>query len=316
MKRFSSVILAAILLLVAATCSLGAVKNINGDFYSTSRMGAFVDTYAPKSLDTWYSITPVGKQLKLIGGSINTWGSGVAADYYLNDQTFLSLASLNSDGASFDNFSIMKGSYLFGFGFFVGLEYGTSDNDYNYYLISPGYRFSFGDDSYLALSVDYVNDSDDYSEIIGYELNSKYYTDMMKFYGQVYFPDESASDTAYLLGVNFQVADAVVLGLKYFDIGDFSYYTLGFTWTMERFILDFEYFANNDDDSSYELGGMFMINEAFGIGLGYLDVDGAPDAQLSAKFKYVSDSNEFGLVFKPENDTWPQEYYLTYTMKY
>jgi hypothetical protein len=316
MKRASSILLAAMLLLVAATCSLGAVKNIGGDFYSESDSSYWVDYFNPRSVDTWFSIAPDTKRVKLIGGSIENVGSGFAAEYYLNDQMFASVASLTNDGGlGTDSFTTVKGSYLFGFGLFLGLEYATYDTD-NYFVFSPGYRFNFGDDSYLAISADYF-DGDGYSDMMGYEINAKYFTDNLKFYGGVYMPDENydSTDLYLLLGVNFQVSDTVVIGLMYYDEEDNSEYTLGFTWTLERFILDFKYYADDDDDTSYELGGMFLINEAIGVGLGYLDEDWLDDAQLSVKFKYVTDTNEFSFIYKLENDSYPNpEYYLTYTM--
>lgn len=313
MKRVSSVLLVAIFLLAAATCSLGAVQSIGGDFISMADGSYMINNYVPRSIDTWFTVTPKNKQIKLMGGSIENVGSGFTAEYYLNDQTFASLGYLNDETGLIYDLTMVKGSYLFGFGLFVGLEYYSDENDYTYYWLAPGYRFSFGDDSYIALSVDYTDMNSTDAEVWGYEAAGKYFTESMKLYGQLLFVENEY--TFYNFGANFLVSDAIVIGLGYYGAGDSYDDFVGFTWTTERFILDLIYGNNEDDDNYYELGGMFMINEAFGIGLGYLSESWKDDAQLSAKFKYVTDNSEFGLVYKPKNDSYDQEYYLTYTMK-
>jgi hypothetical protein len=312
MKRLYSVFLAAILLFAAATCSLGAIHNIGGDFYLYGELFSWlVDDLAPRSIDSWFSIAPEKVKFKAFGTAIDSDWGGIAAEYYLNDQTFASVASFSDD--SNNSFYLLKGMYLFDFGLFLGLE-NSQDDDAAQTFFTLGYRFSFGDDNYLALSADYLDETDGDSAIFGYEISGRYYTDMMKFYGLIYAFNNDDSDLFYLLGANFLISDSFIIGLELINNGSSSNYLAGFSWTLERFILDFEYGNNDNDESYYELGGMFLINEVFGIGLGYLDDSEIDDAQLSAKFKYVTDSSEFTFVFKPENDTYTQEYNLTYTM--
>ena len=124
-------------------------------------------------------------------------------------------------------------------------------------------------------------------EVAGYDIDFKYYTEKMKFFGQIYESNEIVVDgVTYVedgvfidLGLNYQLQDDLVLGLvlgsnaEYlWMIHETAYYGLGLTWTPEFMIFDGSYTVASedgwDDQSLLELSGMFKADENVYIGLG------------------------------------------------
>jgi hypothetical protein len=271
-------------------------------------------------LDTVYSIE---KKEPYIRGSITSFDSDATefwGEYYLNDQTFANLAYINANEAD-ESLTYLKGSYLFDFGLFVGLDYITVDDE-NVFLLSPGYRYNFNDNGYIAFSIDYL-DYDGYSEVSGYDFDWSYYSDKMKFVGQLYKFKE-LDDLIIDINYAYQISDQITAGVtatSVFDIVmDLGYtFNAGITWNVSNFILDLTYgnlFTEIDQTQYYLVGVMYNINDTFGAGIDFQTFDDYIDDIVSYKFKYVTDTTTFGLRYTPENDSLSKILYLTCEYKF
>lgn len=324
MNRMFIVIFSLAMLLALATGTQGAVHSGASDF-STYGMSMAEIFDIELGADSWYTTTPEDPYFKAAYFRIEDTVSRVSGEYYLSDFTFAGIGYTVPDSSTSVEWSMgLLGSYLFDFGLFVGLEYGfmepgpTPPAYESYYNLSVGYCYELGENSYIALSVNYNSVPDvDFSEIVGYDIDLVYYFDNGRAYFQYYLPtDENTilDDDAYDLGVAFLVAEEIVLGFNY-SAADTDYeYDLGLTWSPAFMVLDFQYGGTEmDDDNFYAVGALFHLNELFHLGFNWNQPNNA-EAQVTLKFKYTTDMAQFLLAYVLENDDDPARYYLAYKM--
>jgi hypothetical protein len=265
MKRLLVLPLILCLLLIGTTGALGAVHNPESGFSTWAFtapfyiFSAFQGVFMSDGSDTWYKVAPESK-FKAYTASADTMAF-YGAEFTLNDQTFVTLNSTSMDGPPIDMMEF-KGSYLFDFGLFVGLDYVSVDGSPGLdpgYVLSPGYRFNFGDESYVALSIDYMILSDiDFEEIVGYDIDFVYTFDGGRFFAQYYLStDESVFDgeAGFDLGATYQAGDELVIGFYYWAIEDTDQYHAGLTWTPDFMTFDLM-IGSVMDEGFYALSGI------------------------------------------------------------
>jgi hypothetical protein len=329
LKKLLLTITAFGLMLGISGAAFGAVHSTNGDFinWSTGEMNFSVNglfaLYTGKAADTWYTVAPeinVFKAEVMSSDGFSSYGG----EFILNDQTFAGLNVFNDIGMvgpPIDSLTNLRASYLFDFGLFVGIDYYALDGGSydSLYTISPGYRFGFGDDNYVALSLDYmVNPDMDFAEIVGYDLDIVYFFAGGRFFFQYYSATDEAQmmrDTAYDLGVVFQVADEVVIGANYYNVEDSSDYSVGLTWTPDFMVLDLQ-IGTFMEESNYALSALFSIGANWALGLGYESFEPFSDDKTIFKVKYMNDSSKLIFGYVLENDSYPASYLLGYTLAF
>lgn len=317
--RFSCIVV--LMLLLNAGIAQGAVHHNGSDYFDAVLMG--FDFGIPK-MDTWYTIDKEQQQFQ--GGIFDLRDYNTASlQWYWNDHTFVALEY--ADFFLYEGpleLKSLRASYLWDFGLFTGLFVGNDSAD-TVILFSPGYRFSLGDDGYIAISLDYLS-GDDYDEIVGYDLDFKHYFTKGKLWGHLYYED-NIDQTLIQLGGNFKVADNLVVGFKAMDMEfmDYSRYSAGFTWTPQRFVVDgtVGHFGFKDEDYTfYSVSGMFAVTDKLSLGAQYEkhpSILGNPlftlrGNQYSFKIKYATDDYSVGLIYSFENDSTPDSFWLTCTV--
>lgn len=219
---------------------------------------------------------------------------GVWGSYYKDDFTFANLEIG-------DDLFNLNGSYLWENGFFIGAAFIDVD-DADGFVIAPGYRFSLGERSYLALGLDY----DDNSEEFALDINSKIYYDNARLIANLLIPEDSAINL--YIKPTFKVSDQVVVGgtLDYLeDASEELEVTAGLTWQPENWIVDTVLGFNYDHDDAYFLmvGGLYSFNDEFSLGADISKVEDS-DTELALKFKYLFDEKsnlKFYYEFEAEN---------------
>lgn len=318
MKKLLIITLTAGLMLFSSIAALGAIHNNTSDFLNWSRgefglMEPLLSSVTGNATDTWYSVAPDKNVFKSNTSSMDNFLL-LKGEYIINDQTFVGLGYLDlEDDTDPVTLTNLTGSYLFGMGLFIGLDYFDFDV-YNGYTISPGYRLDIDDASYLALSLDYqVASDEDFNEIVGYEIDYAYYGDKAKFYLQYYSGTDEGlmgGDNAYKLGGAFQVNDEVVLGLNYMSVEDLSDYDAGLTWTPDFMTLDFK-FGTIMEENYYDISGIYNLTEQIGLGIEYFSFDPINGERITLKFKYQDENSKFIFGYVPE-DTYPESFSLSY----
>lgn len=269
-------------------------------FGSTGALGATHHLGERLTTDTWYSITPINPYWQLFFNTrADSRAFSAGGEIFLDDQTFF---WLNSSKVYRFELSELSGSYLFESGFFIGFDYYKTPNSH-VSLISPGYRFSFNEDSYLAFSLDYESSSDIH-QVAGYDVDLCYYFKSAKLSGEVYRP--KAGDTSIYIEVAFSPAEGWVIGLDYTNID--NTYSAGFTYTHNPMIIDFQFYNEDDYDDSYKLSGMFDISEHCSLGLEYQKYNDSSDPKVTLKFKFAANNANLKLFYTPENDSWDTSY--------
>ncbi|HBF39536.1 MAG TPA: hypothetical protein DDW50_19730 [Firmicutes bacterium] len=208
------------------------------------------------------------------------------------------------------------GSYLFENGIFLGGSYnGNSKNNISY--ISPGFRLSMDDASFIALSCDYLTSDEnpkptDNNEIVGYDVYYKYFVgDKAKLGGEVYFPKDE--DTYWWLGLNIKPGDDLIIGAYYETQGDTDYYHGGFTFAPAPLIIDAEigktnYEYNNapiTNENYYAVSGMLMLSDSFRFGADYFKYNDFDNDAVHAKLNFGDEKANFILKYQFKNDTYP-----------
>ena len=209
------------MILVVSASAMAAVHDGNGDlapyYYPSKYLGqgevilfGFIDFIAASlpgedgsgmlnlyqvKNSNWFEIEKE-KPYWIVTSTSNIYdiGNQLGGEYYCDDQTFAEASYTFFPMVS--NVSNIKGSFLTESGFFIGMDYISTAGLTNASLISPGYRFNLNDNGYIAASLDYV--SVDFlgeivREVAGYDIDFKYYTEKMKFFGQIYVSNEVAS---------------------------------------------------------------------------------------------------------------------------
>jgi hypothetical protein len=297
MKKLLILIFSVCLLLGVNLSAAAAPHSMTGNFntWNWDVFGMMIKMYDQMATDTWYQVEEQTPKVKAF--AMFSDGDIVAGmDYSINDQTFLSIGTID-DG----DFTIMQGSYLFESGFFAGLACYMGNSD-DLYIVSPGYRFSIGDDSYVALSLDYGFEDGDH-ELLGYDLDAKYLFDNGKIYGQYYMFNDDFWDADVLdLGVRYAINDAVVIGLDYSDVDGTSLFLAGLTWTTDRVIVDFQT-GEVFEDTMTCLSGLYKINDQFGVGAEVV-IPEEGDEDYIVKFKYATDSSAFHMSYAIEDEVF------------
>jgi hypothetical protein len=319
----------SLMFLVTGSVS-AAVHNFTGDFINPFLM----DDFSGPSFEGWYSIekdSPSVTTRGLFPENYDLYGF----EYFQNDQTFANLTYFSPDNG--DSETYLKGSYLFENNFFVGLDYGT-DGDVSHSTLSPGYRFNFGDDGYMAVSLDYAAD-DDYllyvdKGIIDYEITAKYYTDLSRIYGQIVIPNEDVvvtDKTFFYVGGAYKLSDNVVLGANftngpklvlypYYGLvwTDCTTYDLGATATFDKLGVELKYEVTsyddlNDETNATSLNALYSFTDNIRAGLQATKQENVDDPDLYAKIKYtVDDTNSIILIHKFANDSIADDDGVTY----
>jgi hypothetical protein len=248
-------------------------------------------------------------------------------DYYQNDHLFGEY--LFSDSNS-NTSSIFKGSYLFDFGLFVGLNYvSESRNQGSAYVISPGYRFNLRDKGYLAFSVDYGSWRDeDIDGIGGYDLDFKYYPDRFKIAAQYYHPTQNnlgGDDLKdiYELEVDYQVNPELTVGFSNQISEGESLWFAGLSWTTKLLILDLKTGNStlNDDFMGFE-GGFFEISGLFkflgviAFGLDYFSAEEKANPRTAIKYLYDDEPYRILVGYVLPNDDYRGQIIFQYQYRF
>jgi len=267
----------------------------------TGAMAAFPTVKAPGSfeVDTIWSIDwddpfyEFGINYNNNSDDFFAWGK-----YYLNDFTFADLFV----GEDYFN---LNGSYLFDNGFFIGGAF-IDDNDQDCFIIAPGYRFSLGERSYVALGLNYFDYDDD--EEFAFDINSKLYFDDARLIANLLIPEDSPIEL--YIEPTFKISEDVVVGgaLGYLEDADEELaVAAGLTWQPENWIVDtilaFNY--NHADAYYFKVGGLYTFNNQFGIGADISKLEDT-DTEFALKFKYQFDEKsdlKFYYEFEAENLT-------------
>jgi hypothetical protein len=307
LKRILSPAIALSLLILTATVVLGAVHSNEGERFRT---------------DTWYTVNP---NVPYIQTGLNRWKSSYTAsdfiwgEFYQNDHTFFTFAVQNFDYREAEpmEHSEICGSFLLHNGFFLGVS-NLSDEYYSPSIfppgstrISPGYRYSFHDNNYIALSLDYLN-RDDHNDIFAYELNWRYYDAVKKLACDLYTIKD---DHSYFRGeAVFQLTDRLAGGFNLARELGLTKLDIGTTWNLDPFILDAQYTKDTDNDRVYSLNGMFNLSDRFGTGALYQKYDNIAEPQYTVFVKYATGHEKFKLAYSPQNGNWMQTYSVSYFM--
>lgn len=269
---------------------------------STSAFGAiYRNGEALYPTDTWYTITPPQPYQQLsYSNNPDVNVNSVDGEYFKNDHTFLNINSSNVYGFSSSKFT---GSYLFDSGFFIGFQ-DLKILSKMTRTLSPGYRFSLKDHSYVALSLDYESSSNT-DKVVAYGLDSCFYFNNSKLFGEISQPD--TGDTIVSVGMNYALSKSLVIGMDY-DDHDFS---SGFTFDGKPVVVDFQYnrydYDDYDDSKNYKLSGMFIIGENYGLGLQCLKYDDGTEPKYTVTFKGTVNKATFKFLYSPKHD-----YYTTF----
>lgn len=232
-------------------------------------------------------------------GDWSLWGS-----YYLNDFTFAQITL----GDNWDEF---RGSYLFENNLFVGAVFET-----DYIRIAPGYRFSLGEQSYAAVSLDYTKP--DYGDSYTYlEGNVRYWFDNARIQGHLYIPFESEQPFELMIHPAFKIQDNLIVAavLEFVEDTDEEFsVTGGCTWMPENFVIDtvlsFNYY--HSDQTYFMVGGLYQFNEEFAFGANIGKVEDA-DTQFSIKAKYaLNEKDNIKFIYNFETDYFDDSFVLSY----
>jgi hypothetical protein len=336
MKKLLTLTLVLCFTLLCAGSTLAAVHNFTGDFDYGYLMRDY--SYYNHTFEGWYYI---GKDAPsaTVRSTIDDSCSAFGAEYFQNDQTFVNLTYFKADSDFWyldKPFINLKGSYLFANNFFIGLDTGMHDANYNHdysqVTFSPGYRSNLANDAgYIAASVDYAaNDEYPYykdSGIIDYELNGRYYTAQSRFYGQLIIPnkDVAISEDSYLqVGGAYQYSNNIICGADiYIATDEYTAFELGCSTTFDQLGAEFRFMSCNYDESSdyddYTGVGfniLYSFADQFRTGFEYLKFNNSDDPKLHLKAKYtMDDQNSLILTQRLKNDTYEAVTFLYWDIK-
>jgi hypothetical protein len=306
LKKIRLFVLAVTLTLLIAAPSFAATHSWEGEYCQTDSFFSI----SPNSayLQAYYFYSPT---TDIFFGK-STSHTGIA-EYYVNDQTFVNFGRtiLSNDDWDFMNMRIsqIRGSYLFKCGFFAGLNYSSSyyDGDTeDETIFSPGYRYNFDDNSYIAFSVDYSNYVDD---INGYDFDFRFYQDKYKIAGQIYKIKDG--DVTAAMETAYQFTDTFTAGLSLsHDEYDNNWFETGFTWTPGSVIFDGIY--GYDSDHYLMVNGMYRFTKNFAAGLRIYDEEDYDDLRGGAIIKFTSDKTNLSLLYFPENDSWSKKIEISF----
>lgn len=297
MKRMLIFILAFMLVLLVSFGAMAAAHR-NGDDYAVT--------------DTWYYVEDTKPYLYVSNYSYSEADTGfTVVEFYENDQTFACLRAGQQIGYTA---TVIKGSYLFKPGIFVGLQNYSGDYYNGGNIISPGYRLSFGENSYVAFSLDYDMPKSGNSQIFNLDIDAKFLQENMKIIGYLNIPQGDYSGNDSELGVNFyyRIIDPLTVYAGLHNEGE-SEVTVGGTFKgVPHLILDGA-LQTGSGSSALWVSGMFLIGN-FGVGGEIYTLEG--ESQITLKAKYATDKNRFVLMYAPKTDYWSSKVSLAYELNF
>lgn len=230
-------------------------------------------------------------------GIWHLWGT-----YYQNDFTFAQvLFGENND----NSINALRGSYLFENNFFVGAEFVNDDSNGDYFRIAPGYRFSLGERSYAAVSVNFTDpdNGDSYTYLEG---NVRYWFDNARIQGHLYIPFDSDYSFELLIHPSFKIQDNLIVGaiLEYIEDETEEISVIGgCTWMPEKFVIDTILSFNYEhvDQTYFMVGGLYQLTDQFAFGAN-IDKLEDRDTQFAIKAKYAL-NDKANLKFKYDFET-------------
>lgn len=312
MKKLLLVGLVLGLTVLISSSALGAIHDaVNGEFeyfYRGGGSAANNTNFSYMIVDSWYSITPKPKYVLFSGiaseGVTPGFYPQVNAKLYTNEQTFAEIWGGNNDKTSF------KGTILTEPGFFLGMDYFVDNLGEGSTMITPGFRYDFGKNWFIALSIDSdVEDGDFYA----IDLDYKYINDKIKLFSQLYNIESATSSTLeggyYDIGCYYKILPQLVIGAKLGSHADeYAHHHIGLTWKPANLIVDFKY--ETDEQAPEDINNVYascMVNLDKNISLG-LQVDNRSGWALGdidhviyyLKAKYNTNCGTFKLVYTPE----------------
>lgn len=298
MKKVLAIILALMMILLVSTGVMAAVYKLG-------------DTWAVT--DTWFYVEDTKPYL--YAGDVSFADADLentVVEYYKNDQTF---ACIKTETDSGDFTTIIKGSYLFGFGLFLGLgNYsGNYFSEYNYF--SPGFRLNMGENNYVAFSIDYFIPDGGDSQINNFAVDAKFLFENMKILGSLNIPQGDFADyydTQLGLDFYYQVIDPLTIyaGL---NKSDDTRITIGGTFKgVPHLVLDGK-LQTESGDSILRVSGMFKMGN-FGVGGEMYTENG--ESQITLKAKFDNEKNKFVFMYAPKTDYWSSKVSLAYELKF
>lgn len=315
-KLMVSVSLIFCLVLLTAGGTQAAVHNFTGDFRTSNLLSDFGEAGMP-TFEGWYYIEKDSPTTTLRGA----FGEGPAlgAEYYKNDQTFADFYYTDPDGGKSETY--LKGSYLFANHFFAGIEVGSPD-DNTQMVLSPGYRYDFNDNCYIAGSLDYATSNDIKFKKYGVaylDFNWRYYNDVSRAYSQLVIPRDEVvgtDDCFFLFGGAYKYSGKVVLGANIVRQGDYDYYEFGCTTVFDKLGAELRYIS---DDGAATIDGnlLYSFTNTIRAGFEVKDVEDVDDPYLIIKGKYTVDKrNAAVFMYQFENGDDSGIFYLRWDINY
>jgi hypothetical protein len=308
MKKIQILLFALCLILMASANTLAAVHNFTGDFSNPFLWGqSYLNSF--RTFEGWYYIEkdrPSATVRSSFSESRNVFG----AEYFQNDQMFIDIVGYHSDSGS--DITLLNGSYLWDNGIFFGLEY-INNSSAHQTILSPGYRFSFQNDSYLALNADYsLEDDAAYrnSGVIDYVISGKYYTDRSRLYGEINIPNQDVigvNQPYFWAGGAVKVSESVVLGANIGHYDTQNYYELGATCSFDKLGVEFNYdYVNGyySDQYAVDLNTLYSFTDTLRAGVQVTKVQDIDDPYIYAKASYqINNQNSLKFIYGMKNSS-------------
>jgi hypothetical protein len=308
MKRLFILMLSCGLLLLSGAAALGAVHDTYGDFVDPMNYGDLMLTkgsltaqaihdsfttvasmFSPLNYEFtkeyWYVIEPQAPFFQAVANSYDSTNR-FAAEYWTGDQSFSEYSFTTAN----TNITCIRGSYLADSGWFFGAQFAAYMND-TYMLLSPGYRWDVGENGFVAVSLDYLitDDGTPEKDILGYDVDYKFFTEKAKFFGQLYW--NAMIDTGfYDFALNYQLSESFALGGQITLYDEDQSISLGFTWSKEKFVLDVLFEQAEISGTDYDIAaGSFLydLNATFALGFAWYNSSYNNDNGFGLKAKYV-----------------------------
>lgn len=307
MKKISILLVIMILVLFTSVNTLGAIQSL-GD--------------SPATIDRWYSTEPDAPYFL---GNFYGVNQGIDSiqilnfEIYKNDQTFINY-NYNFEGPI--STLNLSGSFLFNSGFFIGVR-STRIEDHSLYLygqqtiLSPGYRAAIDENSYLAVSFDFVSNRFE-SKIFAYDISGKIFTEGFKITGDYsFYPDTGQMYAA--LGGNLVVSEHIIAGLDidYLSENYITIYTTGLTYAGEALTVDGQTgYTSEYTDYFYSINGVFNVSESLHFGASYTKYNQVLNGCLILKAQFGGDDSKFVLKYNSANNNYYEALTLAYEHKF
>jgi hypothetical protein len=305
MKKWLILVSVMLLVLLISVNTLGAIQHL-GDGSAT--------------IGRWYSVAPDTPYF--IGSFYNInqgWSAAqdLTFEFFKNDQTFFNYINTKAGSLSASGIS---GSFLTESGFFIGAGVTRREDYYSYaqrITISPGFRAAIDENSYLAVSLDWVTDGY-WSKINAYEISGKLFAEGFKITGDSIFYPDSEQLTASLEG-DLVLSEQVVAGFDtvYSSAIHAIDYDAGFTYTGDTLTIDAQTgYTNQYTDYFYSVNGVFNVSEVLHFGAGYTKYNRDRNGLLILKAQFGNDHSKFVLKYNSANYNYYETLSLAFEHKF